>query len=132
MIWQCLSSTETLLEAFRTVPVESFPSLTFVPILHAALAIIKSSRLLTVDDQVWEASVARTMYNLPKTLGQLSELFEAASSTGSPRSKIILNGRPVFSEYAEAYRGIGRWYLSNLNTSAVQSSQTESVSNTAH
>ncbi|PLB49975.1 hypothetical protein P170DRAFT_404656 [Aspergillus steynii IBT 23096] len=124
MIWQCLSSTQALLEAFRTVPVQSYLSLTFVSILHAALAIIKCFRLLTVDDQAWDASVARSMYNLPQSLDQLSRLFDAASSSGSPRSGIILNGRPMFSEYAEAYRGIGRWYLTKVDASAVRSSPT--------
>lgn len=56
------------------------------------------------------------MYNLPGILQQLSKVFEDASSGGSPRSKMIVHGLPIFSEYAEAYRGIERLYVERLNT----------------
>lgn len=94
---------------------EFYPSLTFISILHIALAIIKAFRLLCLEDQAWDLNVARTMYNLPGILQHLSKLFEDASSRGSSRSRIILHGRPIFSKYAEAYRGIERWYLTKLS-----------------
>lgn len=114
-MWDCLESTQALCDAFRLVPVESYPSLTFVSILHLALAIIKALRLLCVEDHGWDLETARTMYNLPEFLRQLSKLFDAASCLGSPRCAIVLHGRPLFAEYAEAYRGIERWYLSKTN-----------------
>lgn len=114
-MWDCLESTQALCDAFRSVPVESYPSLTFVSILHLALAIIKALRLLCVGDHGWDLDTVRTIYNLPEVLRQLSKLFETASCLGSPRCAIVLQGRPIFAEYAEAYRGIERWYLSKLN-----------------
>ncbi|KAE8143604.1 hypothetical protein BDV38DRAFT_276688 [Aspergillus pseudotamarii] len=121
-IWDCLQSTHELYDAFRLVPVESFPSLTVISILHIALAIIKASRLLCVEDRAWDLNAARTMYNLPGILQQLSKVFEDASSGGSPRSKMIVHGLPIFSDYAEAYRGIERLYLDRLNANVVLSS----------
>ena len=121
-IWDCLQSTHELYDAFRLVPVESFPSLTVISIPHIALAIIKASRLLCVEDRAWDLNTARTMYNLPGILQQLSKVFEDASSGGSPRSKMIVHGLPIFSDYAEAYRGIERLYLSRLNANVVLSS----------
>ncbi|PYI03928.1 hypothetical protein BO78DRAFT_373902 [Aspergillus sclerotiicarbonarius CBS 121057] len=120
-IWNCLQSTQAIYDAFRLVPVQFYPSLTFISILHAALAIIKACRLLCIEDQAWDLNIARTTYNLPGILQQLSKLFDAASNSGSPRSQIILHGRPIFAEYAEAYRGIERWYLTKLSTGVVHS-----------
>ena len=120
-IWDCLQSTHELYDAFRLVPAESVTSLTVISILHIALAIIKASRLLCVEDRAWDLNTARTMYNFPGILQQLSKVFEDASSGGSPRSKVIVHGLPVFSEYAEAYRGIERLYLDRLNSNVVLS-----------
>lgn len=114
-MWDCLESTQALCDTFRSMPVESYSSLTFVSILHLALAIIKALRLLCVGDHGWDLDTMRTIYNLPEVLRQLSKLFEAASCLGSPRCSIVLHGRPIFAEYAEAYRGIERWYLSKLS-----------------
>lgn len=117
-MWDCLESTQALCNAFRLIPVESYPSLTAVSILHLALAIIKALRLLCVDDHGWDLDTVRTIYNLPEILRQLSKLFDAASCLGSSRCAIVLHGRPIFAEYAEAYRGIERWYLSRLDPQA--------------
>lgn len=58
------------------------------------------------------------MCDLPATLRQLSSFFETASNLDSPRCRIVLHGRPILSEYAEAYRNIERWYLSKMDLSA--------------
>lgn len=118
VIWDCRQSIQALCDAFRLVPVESYPSLAFVSILHVALAIINAFRLLSVEDQGWGLNTTRGIFDLPGTLQQLSGLFDEASSRGSPRSKAILHGRPIFSEYAKAYWAIERWYAtkSNINT----------------
>ncbi|OGM49707.1 hypothetical protein ABOM_001909, partial [Aspergillus bombycis] len=121
LMWDCLESTRELYNAFLLVPVKSYPYLTFASILHLALAIIKAMRLLCVEDHAWELDTARTMYNLPNILQQLSNLFEAASNSGSPRCKIVLHGQPIFSNYAESYRGIERHYLSMVNSGATHS-----------
>lgn len=47
------------------------------------------------------------MYNFPEVMCRLSELFDAASGLGVARCGVLVNGRPVFEEYAEQYRGIG-------------------------
>ncbi|PYI26424.1 hypothetical protein BP00DRAFT_451167 [Aspergillus indologenus CBS 114.80] len=122
--WYCLQSTQALLDEFRLVPVESYPALTFVTILHLALAIIKALRLLCVEDQAWDLTTARATYDLPGMLRELIKKFEAASSGGSPRSRILLQGRPIFSAYAEAYRGIERGYSTKLNGGVAPSGPT--------
>ncbi|KAI8682567.1 Zn(2)-C6 fungal-type domain-containing protein [Fusarium sp. Ph1] len=113
-MWDCLESTQALIDAFLLIPIESYPSLTFVPILHLALAIIKAFRLLCVEDQAWDLHTAQTMYNLPDILQRLSKLFEEASRIGRPRCSIMANGRPLFCEYAESYKGIEYWYMSKV------------------
>lgn len=121
MMWDCLMSTQTLCNTFRSVPIDSYPSLTFVSILHLALAVIKASRLLCVETHVLDLDAARAIYNLPDTLQQLSKLFEAASNLGSPRCNILIHGRPIFSEYTKAYQDIEKWYLSKLNPGVAHS-----------
>jgi hypothetical protein len=113
-MWDCLESTQTLIDAFLLIPIESYPSLTFVSILHLALAIIKAFRLLCVEDQAWDLHTAQTMYNLPDILQRLSKLFEEASRIGRPRCGIMANGRPLVCEYAESYKGIEHWYMSKV------------------
>ncbi|KAJ3467628.1 hypothetical protein MRS44_005192 [Fusarium solani] len=95
-MWDCLESTQALIDAFLLIPIESYPSLTFVSILHLALAIIKAFRLLCVEDQAWDLHTAQTMYNLPDILQRLSKLFEEASRIGRPRC------------------GIEHWYMSKV------------------
>lgn len=113
-MWDCLESTQALINAFLLIPIESYPSLTFVSILHLALAIIKAFRLLCVEDQAWDLHIAQTMYNLPDILQRLSKLFEEASRIPRPRCGIMANGRPLFCEYAESYKGIEQWYMSKV------------------
>ena len=98
------------------MPVESIPSLTVISILHLALAIIKASRLLCVKDQAWDLTTARTMFDLPSILRQLSKVFDDASSNGSARSQRIVHGLPIFSEYAGAYPGIERAFVARINS----------------
>lgn len=117
-ILNCLESTQELYDAFFLIPLESYSCLTFVPILYLALAIITTGRLLSVEDGAWDTETAQSICNFPGILQQLSSNFEAASSSGTPRSRLIVHGRPIFSEYAEAYRGIERWYLSKTKHGA--------------
>lgn len=84
-MWDCLESTHALIDAFLLTPIESYPSLIFVSILHLALAIIKAFRLLCVEDQAWDLHTVQTMYNLPDILQILSKLFEEASRIGRQR-----------------------------------------------
>ncbi|PYH93985.1 hypothetical protein BO71DRAFT_441330 [Aspergillus ellipticus CBS 707.79] len=121
-IWDCLQSTHELYDAFRLVPVESIPSLTVISVLHIALAIIKASRLLCVEDRAWDLITARTMFSLPGILQLLSKVFEDASSSGSARTQRVVHGLSIFSEYAEAYRGIERAYIARLNSNDLLSS----------
>lgn len=118
-----MQSTQALHDAFQAVLIETYPCLTFVPVLHIALAVIKAFRILCFEDPAWDVNTARGMYNLPGNLEQLSDQFELASSSGNPRSRIMLNGRPIFSDYAEAYRGIARWYITKVDSDAIASSQ---------
>lgn len=118
-IWDCLQSTHELYDSFRLVPVQSILSITVISVLHIALAIIKASRLLCVKDRAWDLTTARTTFDLPAILQQLGKVFDDASSTGSPRAKRIVHGLPVFSEYAEAYRGIERAFVARINSNDV-------------
>ncbi|KAH7211548.1 hypothetical protein DER44DRAFT_766398 [Fusarium oxysporum] len=113
-MWDCLESTQALIDAFLLIPIESYPSLTFISILHLALAIIKAFRLLCVEDQAWDLHTAQAMYNLPDILQRLSKLFDEASRIPRPRCGIMANGRPLFCEYAESYKGIEQWYMSKV------------------
>lgn len=114
----CLKSTQALFDEFSKIPADLYQSLTFIPILHVALAIIKAGRLLSFEDPAWDVNTTRSIFDFPGTLNQLSKSFEDASSLGGPRSKIILHGRPIFSEYAEAYRGIERLFSATVKNSA--------------
>ena len=120
-MWDCLKSTRDLYDAFRLVPVESYPSLTIISILHLALAIIKAMRLLCIEDDAWDLHTVRNIYNLPDMLQQLSRLFDAANCRNNPRCRIVIHGRPIFSDYAESYRGIERHYLSMVSPDVAHS-----------
>ncbi|KAM3458687.1 hypothetical protein MY3296_000445 [Beauveria thailandica] len=85
LIWDCLQSTRTLYEAFCAVPLDCYPYLTFDTILHLALALIKSSRLLFLTDETWDAQAARSVYKLSDILQHLGKLFEAANDLGHAR-----------------------------------------------
>ncbi|KAL4865924.1 hypothetical protein BDV12DRAFT_199692 [Aspergillus spectabilis] len=123
-IWECLESCRSLHSAFCQIPTTSYPCLTFASFLHLSLAIIKAMTLLCLEDPAWNAVTARSMYNLQSMLQHVIELCEGASISGSPRSKSLLHGRPIFTEYAEAYRRIERWYSTKVNSGATSLSST--------
>ena len=87
--------------------------------LHIALAVIKAARLLCMVDPDWDPEAARVTFDLQDTLQRLSKHSEAASHVGSPRCKILVDGQPLFEEYAERYRRIGNWYSSKLGPGIV-------------
>ncbi|KAH7207278.1 hypothetical protein DER44DRAFT_779033 [Fusarium oxysporum] len=113
-IWDCLRSTQLLFDAFLLIPVETFPSLTCASMFHLALAIVKGSRLLCMEDRDWDLELARASFDLPGRLQQLSDHFEAASRLGRPRCAILVDGRPLFLSYAERFRWMRGSYLSRL------------------
>lgn len=113
-IWDCLGCTHLLCGELCEISFSQFPFLTFVPILHAALATVKAFRLLCFQDKVWELGVARDSFKFPILLQQLRQGFQLATHAGHPRCEIIVCGRPVFLEYAEAYRAIELWYNSRV------------------
>ncbi|XWW99231.1 hypothetical protein V2A60_007240 [Cordyceps javanica] len=116
LIWDCLESTGMMCSAFRAIPIECYPYLTFDTILHLALALIKSSRLLFMTEETWDAQTARNIYKLPDTLQHLSNLFESASRLGHPRCGIRLHDRLIFSDYAHSYRSMELCYLARTDT----------------
>ena len=63
---------------------------------------------------MWELGVARDSFKFPILLQQLRQGFQLATHAGHPRCEIIVCGRPVFLEYAEAYRAIELWYNSRV------------------
>ncbi|KAL5607087.1 hypothetical protein FOBRF1_007584 [Fusarium oxysporum] len=110
----CQRSTQLLFDTFLLIPVETFPSLTCASMFHLALAIVKGSRLLCMEDRDWDLELARASFDLPGRLQQLSDHFEAASRLGRPRCAILLDGRPLFLSYAERFRWMRGSYLSRL------------------
>ncbi|KAL4799728.1 hypothetical protein BDV19DRAFT_385018 [Aspergillus venezuelensis] len=116
-LWNCLQSNQALTDAFRSVSVESYSSLTFISILHIALAIIKAARLLSVEDPAWDLKTTRSMYDLPLFFNSLAGCLKTLAVTRVLGVKFVLQGRPICSEYAEAYRGIERWYATKLDSS---------------
>lgn len=78
-LWNCLASTQTLMDQYSSIPAATCSILTFVPMLHPALAIIKAAQLSCMDDREWDAETARANLNLGDRLDRISECFEAAN-----------------------------------------------------
>ncbi|KAF4840334.1 Transcriptional regulator WAR1 [Colletotrichum siamense] len=121
MMWQCLTSTQELLDAFLTIPVETYVSLTFISILHLALAIIKACGLLCMEDRDWDLETARASLNLADTLQVLGDRFDAATHVHGHESAALVNRQPLLSSYAEHYRAIRRWFLSKIGPAGATS-----------
>lgn len=123
-LWNCLRSTEEVYEGFIPTLSETIPFYTFVSVLHAALATFKAFRLLWFEDDTWDLDFVRNRFDLPDFLELMRDRFEEASRTGHPRCQIMVHGRPIFSEYAEVYRAIGRGYEAKVKAEQQQSSPT--------
>lgn len=91
-------------DAFSLVPVNTYPQFTFVSMLHLAVAIIKAARPLCTDDHDWDLEIARSSFNFPNTLQQLSEQFEARNRVGAPKCTILIDDKLRFLGYAENFR----------------------------
>lgn len=112
-LWNCLASTQALMDQYSSIPAATCSTLTFVSMLHLALAIIKAAQLSCMDDREWDAETARANLNLGDHLDRLSERFESADQLNQPRSTILLEGRPLLAEHARNFRSIREWYLAN-------------------
>ncbi|KAK1845541.1 fungal transcriptional regulatory protein [Colletotrichum chrysophilum] len=121
MMWQCLTSIQELLNAFLALPVETYASLTFISILHLALAIIKACGLLCMKDRDWDLETARASLSLADTLQILSERFDAATRIDAAGCASLVNRQPLLSSYAENYRAIRRWFLSKVGPTGATS-----------
>ncbi|KAJ0288558.1 hypothetical protein Brms1b_005597 [Colletotrichum noveboracense] len=121
MMWQCLTSIQELLNAFLALPVETYASLTFISILHLALAIIKAYGLLCMKDRDWDLETARASLSLADTLQILSERFDAATRIDAAGCASLVNRQPLLSSYAENYRAIRRWFLSKVGPTGATS-----------
>ncbi|KAI8254234.1 Transcriptional regulator WAR1 [Colletotrichum sp. SAR11_239] len=121
MMWQCLTSIQELLNAFLALPVETYASLTFISILHLALAIIKACGLLCMKDRDWDLETARASLSLADTLQILSERFDAATRIDAAGCASLVNRQPLLSSYAENYRAIRRWFLSKVGPAGATS-----------
>ncbi|KAJ0386951.1 hypothetical protein COL922a_003264 [Colletotrichum nupharicola] len=121
LMWQCLTSIQELLNAFLALPVETYASLTFISILHLALAIIKACGLLCMKDRDWDLETARASLSLADTLQILSERFDAATRIDAAGCASLVNRQPLLSSYAENYRAIRRWFLSKVGPTGATS-----------
>ncbi|KAJ3953235.1 hypothetical protein N0V92_010309 [Colletotrichum tropicale] len=110
-----------LLNAFLALPVETYASLTFISILHLALAIIKACGLLCIKDRDWDLETARASLSLADTLQILSERFDAATRINAAGCASLVNRQPLLSSYAENYRAIRRWFLSKVGPAGATS-----------
>ncbi|KAK2734114.1 fungal transcriptional regulatory protein [Colletotrichum kahawae] len=121
MMWQCLTSIQELLNAFLALPVETYASLTFISILHLALAIIKACGLLCMKDRDWDLETARASLSLADTLQILSERFDTATRIDAAGCAALVHRQPLLSSYAENYRAIRRWFLSKVGPAGATS-----------
>ncbi|KAK7458445.1 hypothetical protein Landi51_01268 [Colletotrichum acutatum] len=107
-------STQELLNAFLSLSVETYPTLTFVSNLHLALAIIKAAGLLSVEDHDWDLETAGANIDLAETLQILSDRCSTGSRATSYSSTILSSRQRMVAAYAEIYSGIRSWYLSKI------------------
>ncbi|KAG7040327.1 hypothetical protein JMJ77_0003363 [Colletotrichum scovillei] len=114
MMWRCFTSTQELLTAFLSLSVETYPTLTFVSILHLALAIIKAAGLLSVEDHDWDLETARANLDLADMLQILSDRCSTVPRATSYSSTILSSRQRMVAAYAENYSGIRSWYLSKI------------------
>ncbi|EXF73563.1 hypothetical protein CFIO01_02855 [Colletotrichum fioriniae PJ7] len=116
IMWRCFTSTQELLNAFLSLGVETYPTLTFVSILHLALAIIKAAALLSVEDRDWDLETARKNLDLAETLQILSDRCSTGPCVTSYSSTILSSRQRMVAAYAENYSGIRSWYLSKIGS----------------
>ncbi|KAK6197651.1 hypothetical protein LQW54_010696 [Pestalotiopsis sp. IQ-011] len=101
------SACSSLRTQALSIPVATCSTLTFVSMLHLALAIIKAAQLSCMEDREWDAETARAAnLNLERHLDRLSECFEAANQLNHPRSIILLEGKRLLAERARNFRSI--------------------------
>ncbi|KAK1658297.1 hypothetical protein BDP55DRAFT_565397 [Colletotrichum godetiae] len=118
IMWRCFTSTQELLHAFLSLSVDTYPTLTFISILHLALAIIKAAGLLSVVDHDWDLDTARANLDLADTLQILSDRFITSPRATGYGSTILSSRQRMVSAYAENYFGIRSWYLCKIGSTA--------------
>lgn len=104
------------MNAFLSLNVETYPTLTFVSILRLALAIIKAAGLLSVEDHDWDLETARKNLDLAETLQILSDRCSTGPRVTSFSSTILSSRQRMVAAYAENYSGIRSWYLSKIGS----------------
>ncbi|KAK1623866.1 hypothetical protein BDP81DRAFT_331562 [Colletotrichum phormii] len=118
IMWRCFTSTQELLHAFLSLSVDTYPTLTFISILHLTLAIVKAAGLLSVVDHDWDLDTASANLDLADTLQVLSDRFITSPRANGYGSTILSSRQRMVSAYAENYLGIRSWYLSKIGSTA--------------
>jgi hypothetical protein len=114
MLWDCLAAAEALFESCLAMPPEAFSAMCISTIIHMAVAMVKSLKLLSLDDRDWDRVTARQTYNLGETFQRLHDRYDAAYRCDKPRAGILKDGRPLMVRYAERMGWLRDWYAAKV------------------
>jgi hypothetical protein len=114
MLWDCLAAAEALFESCLSMPPEAFSAMCISTIIHMAVAMVKSLKLLSLDDRDWDRATARQTYDLRETFQRLQDRYDAAYRCDKPRAGILKDGRPLMVRYAERMGWLRDWYAAKV------------------
>jgi hypothetical protein len=122
ILYACLLSTKSFLEAYFMIPSTSYRNLSFVTwvLLSNTLAIL--CRLLLVDVEGWDLAHARELVDLPGILQRLIEKFTEAKEIADT-TRTIEEEKDIFYQYAQMMLWVKSNYESRLSIKSMESQQ---------
>jgi len=122
LLYACLLSAKSFVEAFFLIPLASYCSLSFVTWIQLSHTLTIICRLLLVNSEGWDIAHAREVVDFPAILQRLAEKFlEAKKITEAIQA--IDPEKNTFNQYAQIMQWVKLNYESILSTKSLGSQQ---------
>jgi hypothetical protein len=126
LLYSCLLSTKSLLEAFFMIPSAFYRNLSFITWIHLSDTLAILCRLLLVDVEGWDLAHARELVDFPAILQHLTENFKEAKKIADS-TRTVEEEKDTFYQYIQMMQWVKLNYGSRLSTKSMESQQSEGL-----
>lgn len=122
LLYACLLSAKSYIQAFCQVPTTSYSSLSFVTWIQLSHTLTILCRLLLVNSEGWDVAHAREVVDFPTILQRLIEKFSEAKKI-TEATQVVDPEMNTFYQYAQMMQWVKSNYESRLYLKPLGSQQ---------
>jgi hypothetical protein len=126
LLYACLLSTKSFLEAYFMIPTASYHNLSFVTWIQLSNTLAILCRLLLVNVEGWDLAHARELVDFPATLQHLIEKFKDAKKIADA-TRTVEEEKDTFYQYTQMMQWVKSNYESRLSSNSMEPQQNEDL-----